>query len=144
MKSRIWMLTSLIGMTLLSALLAIPVRAQGQAETVIGGSLQDTAKLITPTLFSILNDTRFGCNLTNVGNKVGTVQVRIISDGVILLDSGEISLPPQHTADYFVDGLPNGGPIYCEFTMKGSKNDYRGDAKLFHLGSSDSVVISAD
>ncbi len=121
------------------------------------GSLQDkdTAKLITPTLWArhvpgvtndaMLNDGMLACNLTNVGHKVRTVQVRIISDGVVLLDSGEISVAPQHTANYFVDGFPNGAPIYCEFTVEGSKNDYRGAVKLFHYpNSSDFAALPAE
>ena len=123
----------------------------------IAGSPQDTdtAELITPTLFAVhipgatanvtLNDAMFACNLTNVGNTVRTVEVRIISNGVILLNSGEISLAPEHTADYVVNGFPNGAPIYCDFTVEGWKKDYRGDAKLFHAsGGSDIVVIAAE
>jgi len=122
-----------------------------------GESLQDkdTAKLITPTLWArhipgatndgTLNDGMLACNLTNVGNKVRTVQVRIITDGVVLLDSGEITVAPQHTANYYVDGVENGAPMYCEFTVEGSKNDYRGAAKLFHYpNSSDFAVIGAE
>src|SRR6516164_3578300 len=141
---------SKIVLTVVSLLLLVNVQA-------IAGSLQDdkdAAKLITPTLWAVhipgapadvtLSDARFACNLTNVGNRMRTVQVRIISNGVVLLDSGEIALPSQHTAGPVVDGFPNGAPIYCEFTVEGSKNDYRGDAKLFHAsGGSDIVVIGA-
>ena len=76
------------------------------------------------------------CNLTNVGHKARTVQVRIIGDGAVLLDSGEVTVAPQHTANYYVDGVPNGAPMYCEFTVEGSKNDYRGAVKLFHYPNS--------
>ncbi len=121
------------------------------------GSLQDkdTAKLITPTLWArhvpgatndgTLNDGMLACNLTNVGNKVRTVQVRIITDGVVLFDSGEVTVAPQHTANYYVDGVPNGAPMYCEFTVEGSKNDYRGAVKLFHYpNSSDFAALAAE
>jgi hypothetical protein len=143
MKSRIVVTT---------AILLLFANVQAGAESLKD---KDTAKLITPTLWArhipdatndgTLNDGMLACNLTNVGNKVRTVQVRIISDGVVLLDSGEVSVTPQYTANYFVDGFPNGAPIYCEFTVEGSKNDYRGAAKLFHYpNSSDFAVIAAE
>lgn len=101
------------------------------------------ATLFTPTLWAVAPDA-LACNLTNVGHKTRTVRVRIISNGAILLDSGKISLAPQHTADHTVDGLPDGGPIYCEFTVEGSKKRYRGAAKLFHApNSSDFVAVPA-
>lgn len=99
--------------------------------------------LFTPTLWAVAPDA-LACNLTNVGNKTHTVKVRSISNGNILLDSGEVSLAPRHTTDHTVGGLPDGGPIYCEFTVEGSKEMYRGAAKLFHApNSSDFVAVSA-
>lgn len=101
------------------------------------------AKLFTPTLWAVSPD-GFACNLTNVGHKTGRVKVRIITNGDILLDSEEFRLAPQKTSDHFVEGLPDGGPSYCEFTVQGSKKDYRGAAKLFRLpNSSDFAVIAA-
>ena len=101
------------------------------------------AMLFTPTLWPVAPDA-LACNLTNVGQKTRTVKVRIISNGVVLLDSGELVLEPQHTADHVIEGFPDGGPIYCEFTVQGKKNQYRGVAKLFHLpNSSDFVAVPA-
>ena len=100
-------------------------------------------ELYTPTLWAVAPD-GFACNLTNVGKKTRSVKVRIINNGNILLDSGDITLAPRSTVDRFVEGLPDGGPIYCEFTVEGSEKEYRGAAKLFHLpNSSDFVVIAA-
>ncbi len=105
---------------------------------------KNEAQLITPTLWAASPD-NFACNLTNISKRTRTVQVRIITNGTVLLDSGRITVEPMHTADHFVDGLENGGPIYCEFSVEGSKNWYRGSAKLFRDGanSSDFLVIVA-
>ena len=100
--------------------------------------------LFTPTLWAVAPD-GFACNLTNVGKKSRSVNVRIINNGNILFDSGSFDLAPQYTSDHFVEGLPDGGPIYCEFTVEGSEKDYRGAAKLFHLpNSSDFAVVAAE
>jgi hypothetical protein len=97
----------------------------------------------TPTLWAVAPD-GFACNLTNVGHKPRSVKVRIINDGNILLDSGEIALARRYTVDQFVEGLPDEGPIYCEYTVEGSEKEHRGAAKLFHLpNSSDFAVIAA-
>jgi len=40
---------------------------------------------------------------------------------------------PLYTTNHFVEGLPGGGPIYCEFTVEGFKSWYRGAAKLFRF-----------
>jgi hypothetical protein len=100
-------------------------------------------KLFTPTLWVVAPD-QFACNLTNVGDKTRTVSVTIISNGKVLLDSGKVKLAPRQTADHSVDGFKDGAPIYCEFTVEGSKAQYRGTAKLFHApNSSDFVAVSA-
>ena len=75
-------------------------------------------QLITPTLWPV-SPAQFACNLTNVSKKVRIVQVRIITNGKILLNSGEISVDPMHTTNHIHAGLENGGPIYCEFTVEG-------------------------
>ena len=59
------------------------------------------------------------------------VQVRIISNGNVLLESVKISLKARHTTNHTVMGFVKGGSIYCEFTIEGSKDMYRGAAKLF-------------
>jgi hypothetical protein len=104
-----------------------------------------TSKLITPTLWALTPDL-LACNLTNVTQQTRTVQVRIISNGSILLDSGPIPVDPQHTTNHFVTGLAfPGGPLYCEFTVEGFKAGYRGAAKLFHPPtSSDFVALPAE
>jgi hypothetical protein len=100
-------------------------------------------KLYTPTLWAVSPD-GFACNLTNVGHKTRWVKIRIITNGEILLDGDAFRLAPQITSDEFVEGLPDGGPIYCEFAVQGSKDDFRGAAKLFELpNSSDFAVVAA-
>lgn len=99
--------------------------------------------LFTPTLWAVAPD-KFACNLTNVANKTLTVRTTIISNGKVLLDSGKVELAPRHTADHSVDGFKDGGPIYCEFTVKGAKEQYRGVAKLFHApNNGDFVAVPA-
>jgi len=116
---------------------------------VLAGSLTlsapvHAAELFTPTLWAVAPDA-LACNLTNVGQKTRTVRVRIISNGAVLLDSGQVKLAPQHTTDHTVAGLPEGSPIYCEFTGEGAKRRYRGVAKLFHApNSSDFVAVPAE
>jgi len=100
-------------------------------------------KLFTSTLWAVAPD-KFACNLTNVANKPLAVRTTIISNGKVLLDSGKVELAPRHTADHSVDGFKDGGPIYCEFTVEGSKEQYRGTAKLYHApNSSDFVAVPA-
>lgn len=112
-----------------------------------GRSHKHTSKLITPTLWA-QQPTYFACNLTNVSNDTRTIRVRIISNGDILDDSGEVSVEPLHTANYYVPGLDGrGGPIYCEFTVEGPKKWYRGAAKLFpdaENPTTDFVAIPAE
>ncbi|MGR8979201.1 MAG: hypothetical protein ACU84H_03795 [Gammaproteobacteria bacterium] len=105
------------------------------------------SKLITPTLWAQQPD-YFACNLTNVSDKTRFIRVRLISNGTILEDSGEVAVEPLHTANYYIPGLPErGGPIYCEFTVEGSKKWYRGAAKLFpdeNNPTTDLVAIPAE
>lgn len=101
-------------------------------------------RLFTPTLWAVQPDA-LACNLTNVSRRTRTVRVRIITNGKVLLESERFRLSPRHTADHFVEGLQDGGPIYCEFTVEGDKKHFRGAAKLFHFpNSSDFVSISAE
>ena len=111
-------------------------------------------QLITPTLWVQAPD-MFACNLTNVDHKIHVVQVRIITNGKVLLESKKLSLEPKHTTNHAVEGLVKGAPIYCEFTVEGSKDMYRGAAKLFpapvnkdftadnYSAGSDTVAIAA-
>jgi len=100
-------------------------------------------QLITPTLWAQAPD-MFACNLTNVDQKSHTMQVRIITNGKVLLESKKLSLEPKHTTNHTIEGLPKGAPIYCEFTVEGSKEMYRGAAKLFPApAGSDTVAIAA-
>lgn len=104
-------------------------------------------QLITPTLWA-QKPQYFACNLTNVSDKSHTIQVRIISNGDILLESGEVDVEPRYTANYYIQGLGGrGGPLYCEFTVEGSKEWYRGAAKLFpgkNHPTTDLVAIPAE
>ena len=106
-------------------MLFVHAQAEGQSE-----QKKYTVQLITPTLWAKWPD-RLACNLTNVDRRAHVVQVRIISNGTVLFESGEVSLEPKHTTNHYVDGLDPGGPIYCEFTVEGAKDMYRGAAKLF-------------
>ena len=100
-------------------------------------------QLITPTLWAMEPD-KFACNLTNVDRRAHAVQVRIITNGVVLLESKKISLKPKHTTNHFVEGLEYpGGPIYCEFTVEGYKDMYRGAAKIFPSPSGTDITAIA-
>ena len=107
-----------------AAILMLFVHAQADGKT------PEKKQLITPALWAQAPD-MFACNLTNVDYKTHAVQVRIITNGKVLLESTKISLEPKHTTNHTVKGLPKGAPIYCEFTVEGSKDMYRGAAKLF-------------
>ena len=107
-----------------AAILMLFVHAQAE------GQPPQKKQLITPTLWVQAPD-MFACNLTNVDQKRHSVQVRIITNGKVLLESKNLSLEPKHTTNHAVEGLPKGAPIYCEFTIEGSKEMYRGAAKLF-------------
>lgn len=107
-----------------AAILMLFVHAQAE------GQPPQKKQLITPTLWAQAPD-MFACNLTNVDHKTHAVQVRIITNGKVLLESAKLPLEPRHTTNHAVEGLPKGAPIYCEFTVEGSKNMYRGAAKLF-------------
>ena len=100
--------------------------------------------LFTPALFPVAPD-NFACDLTNVGDEHRTVRVRIISQGDVLLDGGKVTLAPRHSANETVTGFPGGGSIYCEFTVEGFKEQYRGVAKIFHPSpnNSDFVAVPA-
>jgi hypothetical protein len=106
--------------------LALIFVASGQADD----KPLEGEKLITPPLWAHSPD-MFACNLTNVDRTTRTVQVRIISNAKVLLESEKIALEPRHTTNHKVSGFAEGGPIYCEFTVEGPKTMYRGAAKLF-------------
>lgn len=97
--------------------------------------------LFTPTLW-VGAPIKFACNLTNISSKVLTVRTRIISNGHILLDSGKENLAPLHTDNRTIDGLENGGPIYCAFSVNGSKDSVRGAGKAFRAPPENSTDIA--
>ena len=100
-------------------------------------------QLMTPTLWVLAPD-MFACNLTNVDDKVHQVQVRIISNGKVLLESKPLSLEPRHTTNHKIEGLPKGAPLYCEFTVEGDKDGFRGVAVLYRgVRGSDFVAVPA-
>ena len=100
-------------------------------------------QLMTPTLWVLAPD-MFACNLTNVDKKAHQVQVRIISNGKVLLESKPISLESRHTTNHKIEGLPKGAPLYCEFTVEGDDDMYRGVAVLYHApAGSDFVAVPA-
>ena len=105
--------------------------------------------LITPTLWAE-KPIYFACNITNLANKARIVRTRIINgtDGKVLLDK-KMKLASRRTMDTTVEGLQKpGGPLYCDFTILGSKKKFRGVAKLWGgpnaANSSDITAIAAE
>jgi len=104
---------------------------------------EETERLVTPTLWALAPD-MFACNLTNIDNREHQVQVRIVSNGKVLLKSKILSLAPRHTTNQKVKGLPKGAPLYCEFSVEGDGEMYRGVAVLYHApAGSDFVAVPA-
>jgi len=106
-----------------------------------------TFRLITPTLWAKAPD-GFACNLDNIGTETRYGKVRIISDGVVLLDTGAVSVEPGYTNNQHLEGLENGGPIYCEFSIeKSAQQDFTGAAKVYHAApnstTTDFVAVTA-
>ena len=100
-------------------------------------------QLITPTLWVLAPD-MFACNLTNVDSKAHQIQVRIISNGKVLLESKKMMLEPRHTSNHKTEGPSKGGPLYCEFTVEGDDDNFRGVAVLYHApAGSDFVAVQA-
>lgn len=99
---------------------------QGEAEDKPAQNVQ----LITPTLWVKAPD-MFACNLTNVDDETHAVEVKIITNGKVLLESKKLIVEPKHTTNHTVQGMPNGAPLYCVFTVEGSKEMYRGAGKIF-------------
>ena len=113
------------------------------------GDRSSSNRLVTPTLWAE-KPIYFACNLTNVGNKPRKVTTRIINgnDGSVLLKQST-ALAPRRTQDTTIEGLAApGGPLYCDFTVKGSKKQYRGVAKLWAgpdaPNSSDITAVAAE
>ena len=130
---------------LVMGLLALP----GQAVADDDRSDRSRDRLYTPTLWAE-KPIYFDCNLTNIGQKTRAVRTRIINGntGKVLL-SQSVELAPRHTQDSTVAGLEApGGPLYCEFTVRGSKKRFRGVAKLWGgpdaPNSSDITAIAAE
>ncbi|MDG0817700.1 hypothetical protein [Bdellovibrio svalbardensis] len=97
--------------------------------------------LFTPTLW-VAAPYKFACNLTNVGDKSVVIRTQIISNGNILLDSGKEKLVPRHTANHTIDGLSDGGPIYCAFSISGPKEQVRGAGKAFRAPPANTTDIA--
>jgi hypothetical protein len=109
----------------------------------------NAATLVTPTLWA-QKPIYFSCNLTNVSDKPRSVTTRIVNgnDGSEILKQ-TVKLAPKLTMNTTVEGLPApGGPIYCVFTVEGSKGKFRGVAKLWGgptaANSSDITAVSAE
>jgi hypothetical protein len=106
-------------------------------------------RLVTPTLWAQA-PTYFACNITNIGKRTRDVTTRIIegTNGRELLNK-TMKLAPQRTMDTTVAGLEApGGPLYCDFKVRGPKKQFRGVAKLWRgpsaENSSDITAISAE
>lgn len=111
-------------------ILSLVVAASASADT-----------LFTPTIW-VASPNKFACNLTNVGDKTLLVRTQIISNGNILLDSGKEKLVPHHTANHTIDGITDGGPIYCAFSVHGPKNQVRGAGKAFRPAPDNTTDIA--
>jgi len=108
-----------------------------------------SGRLVTGTLWAQA-PVNFACNLTNIGDKARTATTRIVngSNGAELL-AKTAKLAPRTTMDTTVEGLPApGGPLYCDFTFRGSKKNFRGTAKLWAgpaaPNASDITAITAE
>jgi len=123
-------------LTIFVLLFAVQINAD--SNPVLSGE-----KLFTPTLW-LFDSEMFACNLTNIDKKAHRVQVCIISNGKILLESKIVTVEPKHTTNHKVKGLSQGGPLYCEFTVEGKKEMYRGVAVLFDVPrGNDHVAVPA-
>jgi len=123
---------------LVTAILLLAVHLNAENDSILSGE-----QLSTPTLWLFAPE-MFACNLTNIDEKSHQVQVRIISNGKVLLKSKILMLEPKHTTNHKIQGLPEGGPLYCEFTVEETKEMYRGVAVLFHgPKGSDYVAVPA-
>ena len=124
-----------IGGYLATAIVCVTMSINAKAEELITPTLwAEGGRPDSPSAF-------LACNLTNVSSTTRTVRTRIVSNGVILLDSGNEQLDPWFTANHFVEGLSGGGPIYCHFTVQGYKTWYRGAAKLFRFDPDDPTAV---
>jgi hypothetical protein len=137
-----------MGMVAVSAIAIVTATVTAYADDQPDGSSRGNT-LITGTLWAQA-PIYFACNLTNVGHKSRTVSTRIIngSNGKELL-AKTMKLAPRITMNTTLKGLPEpGGPIYCEFTVEGSRKDFRGVAKLWPgptaPNSSDITAIAAE
>lgn len=102
--------------------------------------------LFTPTLW-VAAPNKFACNLTNISDKTIQVRTQIISNGSVLFDSGKMSLTARHTANHTIDGLTDGGPIYCSFFIQGDKGRVRGAGKAFRAppeNGTDIAIVPAN
>lgn len=99
--------------------------------------------LYSPTLWVVYPDP-VACNLLNTGSKACQAQVRVICNGQILADSGLVTVDPLTTVDLVADGIEGGGPMFCEFSFEGKKDDFRACAKIFTPpNGTDQLMIEA-
>jgi len=118
--------------------LLFTLQVQADDQTKLRGE-----QLFTPTLW-LFSPEMFACNLTNIDTKSHKIQVRIISNGKVLLTSKILTLEPQHTSNHKIKGPINGGPLYCAFTVEDNKEMYRGVAVLFKgAKGTDTVAVPA-
>lgn len=117
-----------------------PKGAGGIPATAAPGT---TTMIYTPTLWAVEPDA-VACNLSNLASDSRLVRVRIISNGQVLFDSGNVMLDPMYTIDNYAKGSTGGRPMYCEFSLQGTSSEFRGAVKLFEQpNGSDKVALSA-
>lgn len=103
-----------------------------------------TCGLATPALWPVAPNV-FTCSLTNTSFHDHKIRIRIINgNGKVLNDSHKIFLGGKHTKGLDVVGTSAGGYMYCEFSMDGHKDEYRGVAKMYHADGNDFIAVPAE
>lgn len=98
--------------------------------------------LATPTLWA-KSPNMFTCSVTNISSMDRTIRIKIISQGNVLKDSGDVTLGSKHTQGLDIVGFQDGGYMYCEFTVEGRKTWYRGVGKMYHVDGDDFIAVPA-
>ncbi len=127
---------------LISAVLLLSINsyAEDKADT---DSLPGPS-LATPALWPIAPNV-FTCSLTNVSSHDHKIRIRIINgNGKEVNDSHKIFLKAKHTKGLDIVGTHDGGYMYCEFSVDGHKDEFRGVAKMYRPDGSDFIAVSAE
>jgi hypothetical protein len=99
-------------------------------------------KLVTAALWP-KSPHMFTCSLTNTTIESHMVRIRIVSEGNTLKESAIVSLGGERTLGLDIEGFPNGGYMFCEFTVEGMTEWYRGVAKMYSNEGGDFIAVDA-